>query len=259
MREALRDRSYRSTPLGLETARYYRWKKNEWGAAAETLRDYEAILAKLALFHSDLELRNFAPPVGSERLRECWDHYWGDRSARTRAKVRSVWIDFFEWAVRERGLSGNPARPLAAPKKRDVPTEVFPPSLVERIIGAQTYAADVVGAALVLHYGLRRGGIVNARRRDFDFPRPGAERKARPSLVVPLPRTRGPRRRGYDRRDEHAPGEAHGGDGTPARAPRSPADAAPTRARGYSLDGPVRAARHGRLARALLELQERRD
>jgi hypothetical protein len=56
MREALRDRSYRSTPLGLEVARYYRWKKNEWGATAETLRDYEAILAKLALDHADLDV-----------------------------------------------------------------------------------------------------------------------------------------------------------------------------------------------------------
>ena len=33
------------------------------------LRDYEAILAKLAVF-ADLELDDFAPPVGTERLRE---------------------------------------------------------------------------------------------------------------------------------------------------------------------------------------------
>ncbi len=52
MRDALRDRSYRATPLGLEVARYYRWKKNEWGATDETLRDYEAVLAKLALDHA---------------------------------------------------------------------------------------------------------------------------------------------------------------------------------------------------------------
>jgi len=63
MRQALRDRSYRATPLGLEVARHYRWKKNEWGATAETLRDYEAILAKLALDHADLELSDFEPPV----------------------------------------------------------------------------------------------------------------------------------------------------------------------------------------------------
>jgi site-specific recombinase XerC len=187
MRDALRDRSYRATPLGLEVARYYRWKKNEWGATAETLRDYEAILAKLALFHADLELSDFTPPVGTERLRETWDHFWGERSARTRAKVRSVWVDFFEWAVRERGLHGNPARALAAPKKRDVPTETFPPSLVERVIAAQTYPADVVATTLILRYGLRRGGIVNARRRDFDFERRLLTVHTKGGRIYPLP------------------------------------------------------------------------
>jgi site-specific recombinase XerC len=187
MREALRDRSYRSTPLGLEVARYYRWKKNEWGATADTLRDYEAILAKLALFHADLELADFAPPVGTERLRETWDHVWGERSARTRAKVRSVWIDFFEWAVRERGLHGNPARALAAPKKRDVPTEIFPPSIVEKIISTQTYAADIVGVTLILRYGLRRGGIMNAQRRHFDFERRLLTVHTKGGRIYPLP------------------------------------------------------------------------
>jgi site-specific recombinase XerC len=189
MRDALRDRSYRATPLGLEVARYYRWKKNEWGAAAETLRDYEAVLAKLALFHADLELEDFSPPVGTERLRETWDHFWGERSARTRAKVRSVWIDFFEWAVRERGLHGNPARALAAPRKRDVPTDTFPPSVVERIIGAQTYPADIVAATLILRYGLRRGGIVNVQRRHFDFERRLLTVHTKGGRIYPLPLT----------------------------------------------------------------------
>jgi site-specific recombinase XerC len=187
IRTAIRDRSYRATPLGLEVARYYRWKKNEWGATAETLRDYEAILARLASFHADLELTDFAPPVGTERLRECWDWFWGERSARTRAKVRSVWIDFFEWAVRERGLTGNPARALAAPKKRDVPTEIFPPSVVERIIGAQTYPADIIGVTLILRYGLRRGGIANAQRRHFDLERRLLTVYTKGGRVYPVP------------------------------------------------------------------------
>jgi hypothetical protein len=84
-----------ASPRANQVARYYRWKKNEWGASAETLRDHEAILAKLASFHADLELVDFTPPVGTERLPECWDWFWGERSARPRAKVRSVWIDFF--------------------------------------------------------------------------------------------------------------------------------------------------------------------
>jgi hypothetical protein len=37
------------------------------------MRDYEAILASLALDHADLELSDFAPPVGTERLREFID------------------------------------------------------------------------------------------------------------------------------------------------------------------------------------------
>ena len=187
VREAVKDRSYGATPLGLEVRKYYRWKKNEWGATAETLRDYEAILAKLALFFADLELADFAPPVGTERLRECWDHHWGERSPRTRGKVRSVWIDFFEWAVRERGLVGNPARPLAAPKKRDVATDIFLPSVVERIVGAQTYPADVVGTTLILRYGLRRGGLASVRRRDFDFERQLLTVHTKGGRIYPLP------------------------------------------------------------------------
>ena len=171
MRDAVKDRSYRATPLGLDVARYYRWKKNEWGATAETLRDYEAILARLALYFADLELADFAPPVGTERLRECWDHFWGDRSARTRAKVRSVWVDFFEWGVRERSLHGNPARALSRPKIRDTRIDTFMPSIVSSILAAQAYPADWCLADLVLRYGVRRSGLVNAQPKDFDVER----------------------------------------------------------------------------------------
>lgn len=69
MREAVKDKSYRSTPLGLEVAHFIRWFRNEYGATAETLRDYEAILAKLAIDHADLELAAFEPPGGTTRLR----------------------------------------------------------------------------------------------------------------------------------------------------------------------------------------------
>lgn len=171
IRDAVKDRSYRATPLGLDVARYYRWKKNEWGATADTLRDYEAILARTALFFADLGIDDFAPPIGTERLREAWEHHWGDRSPRTRAKVRSVWIDFFEWAVRERGLHGNPARALSRPKIRDTRIETFQPSVVAGILAAQVYPADWCLADLVVRYGVRRSGLVNAQARDFDVER----------------------------------------------------------------------------------------
>jgi hypothetical protein len=78
MREAVKDKSYRSTPVGLEVAQFIRWFRREFGATAETLRDYEAILAKLALDHADLELHDFEPPAGTTRLREFIDERWGD-------------------------------------------------------------------------------------------------------------------------------------------------------------------------------------
>ena len=59
----MKDKSYRSTPIGLEVAHFMRWFRNEYGATQETLRDYEAILAKLAIDHADLELVDFEPPA----------------------------------------------------------------------------------------------------------------------------------------------------------------------------------------------------
>jgi len=187
IRDALKDRSYRATPLGLEVARYYRWKKNEWGAQPETLRDYEAILARLSLYHPDRELAEFEPPEGTELLRQAWDHHWGDKAARTRAKVRSVWIDFFEWCCNERGMSGNPARRLASPKKRDVPIEVFSHEFVGRVLASQTYIADELGCLLLLKYGLRRGGLSNVQFRHFDHERQTLTVHTKGGRIYPIP------------------------------------------------------------------------
>ena len=79
MREAerMKDKSYRATPIGLEVAHFMRWFRNEYGATPETLRDYEAILAKLALDHADLELGDFEPPAGTTCLREFIDEPLG--------------------------------------------------------------------------------------------------------------------------------------------------------------------------------------
>lgn len=168
MREALRDRSYRSTPLGLEVARYYRWKKNEWGATASTLVDYEAILAKLALDHADLELADLAPPVGTERLREFIEARWGERTPRTRAKVISVLRDFFAWAVRERGLAANPATPIFRPRKRDVARGTFTPADVARLVSSQTRQRDRVALLLLFRLGLRKGELARLQFKHYD-------------------------------------------------------------------------------------------
>lgn len=187
MRDALKDRSYRATPLGLEVARYYRWKKNEWGAEESTLRDYEAILARLCEHFADLELADFAPPVGTERLREALDHFWGDAAPRTRNKVRSVWIDFFEWCVRERGLHGNPGRAIARSKTRDTEKELFGENIIERALAANPYEADWIGLTLILRYAMRRGGVANVQMKHFDWDRRLLTVHTKGGRIHPLP------------------------------------------------------------------------
>lgn len=189
MREALKDRAYRATPLGLEVARYYRWKRNEWGATESTLRDYEAILARLCLDHADLELLDFEPPVGTERLREFWDRHWSDRSPRTRAKVLSVLRDFFAWGVRERNLHGDPTTPIRAPKKRGVERQTVGAATVLRLIAAQTRMRDRIALLLLFRLGLRKSELAHVQFKDFSYAgrRLRIYGKGGTNILVPVP------------------------------------------------------------------------
>jgi integrase/recombinase XerC len=171
MREAVKDKSYRSTPVGLEVAHFIRWFRNEYGATTETLRDYEAILAKLAIDHADLELSDFEPPGGTTRLREFIDERWGDAAPRTRKKVRAVLMSFFKWAQAEFKLHGNPVVPIRSPRLRDVERELFSAEDVARIVSVQPELRDRVALKLLFLMGLRKGELAATRYRDFDLGR----------------------------------------------------------------------------------------
>jgi integrase len=171
MREAVKDKSYRSTPVGLEVAHFIRWFRNEYGATDETLRDYEAILAKLAIDHADLELAAFEPPTGTTRLREFIDERWGDAAPRTRKKVRAVLMSFFKWSQAEFKLQGNPVVPIRSPRLRDVERELFSADDVVRIVAAQPELRDRVALKLLFLMGLRKGELAATRYRDFDLGR----------------------------------------------------------------------------------------
>ena len=84
LRAAMRDRSYRATPVGELVGRYVRWLRNEWGATESTVRDYEAVLARMSLTLADREPLT----VTVDDLRDVID-LWADREARTRGKVTS--------------------------------------------------------------------------------------------------------------------------------------------------------------------------
>jgi integrase/recombinase XerC len=187
IREAVKDKSYRSTPLGLEVAHFIRWFRNEYGATTATLRDYEAILGKLALDHADLELADFEPPVGTVRLREFIDTRWGDAAARTRKKVRAVLMSFFRWAQGEFKLQGNPVVPIRSPRLRDIERPLFDRDVVERIIAAQPELRDRVALKLLFLIGIRKGSLAQLRLKDFDLGRRRVRVRTKGGKVRNLP------------------------------------------------------------------------
>ena len=111
MRAAVKDKSYRATPVGLLVGRYLRWFRNEWGATATTLRDYEAVLARMSLTLAD----KGPLQVTVDDLREVID-LWANREARTRAKVTSVVRAFWSWAEEHDQVPFSPAAKLRRPR-----------------------------------------------------------------------------------------------------------------------------------------------
>jgi hypothetical protein len=105
MREAVKDKSYRATPVGVLVGRYIRWFRNEWGATAATIRDYEAVLARMSLTLADKDPLE----VTVDDLRDVID-LWADREARTRAKVTSVIRAFWTWAEEQDQVPFSPPR-----------------------------------------------------------------------------------------------------------------------------------------------------
>lgn len=171
MRSAVKDKTYRGTRLGLEVGQYMRHLKNEFGATESTLRDYEAILAKLALGHADLELANFEPPEGTQLLRQFIDDRWGEAAPRTRKKVRAVLMSFFRWANGEFKLRGNPVEAIKAPRLRDVERELFTEAHAELLVASQDSQSHRVALQVLFGLALRKNELRLIQFKHFDLGR----------------------------------------------------------------------------------------
>lgn len=171
MREAVKDKSYRAYPLGGEWAAFMRWGRGSWTAA--TYRDYESCGDKLARHFVDLELRDFEPPVGTERLEEFLDALWGERAPGTYNKNLTILIQFFKWAALKGKLHGDPTLPLRRRKRRQVHREVFSSDHTLAIIangpadGKYLYR-DRVALRLLLEWGIRKGALRAVQYKHFD-------------------------------------------------------------------------------------------
>jgi len=169
VREATRDKSYRAFPLGQEAGRYLRAKRKR--LTADSYRDYEACLDKLARHFTDLHIGDFEPPVGTERLEEFLDHQWGHREPRTYNKNHSILADFFRFQVLRGSLHGNPMLPVERAKARGVHREVFSADQRLAIFAANGSQPDITALRLLLTYGLRKGTLQRVQFRHFDFSR----------------------------------------------------------------------------------------
>jgi Phage integrase, N-terminal SAM-like domain len=138
IREAVKDKSYRSTPLGQLVGRYLRWFRNEYGATESTIRDYEAILARMSLLLAD---RN-PLEVSTEDLREVIDT-WAMRHARTRAKVTSVIRAFWVWAEDEGHIPFSPASKIRRPRAPQRQLRCFLPTSMTFCLAARGTRATV--------------------------------------------------------------------------------------------------------------------
>src|SRR3954452_6357586 len=183
MRQAVKDKSYRGTPVGVLVGRYIRWFRNEWGATATTIRDYEAVLARMALTLADKDPLE----VTVDDLREVID-LWADREARTRAKVTSVIRAFWSWAEEQDQVPFSPAAKLRRPRAPRKAAPLLPQSADARLLNAAETARDRVGLLLLLDLGIRRSELTGVRPRDIDLGRRqiAVFGKGQKSRVIPL-------------------------------------------------------------------------
>jgi site-specific recombinase XerC len=169
MREATRDKSYQLLPLGADAAAYLRVKRKRLTDAS--YRDYESGLDKLARYFADLQLEDFEPPVGTERLEEFLDAQWGAGAPRTYNKNLSIVRDFFKWAILRGHLHGDPTLAIERARKRDVYRTTFNQSQRRAIIAQQDELRDRIALRLLLDYGLRKGALQRIQFKHFDHVR----------------------------------------------------------------------------------------
>lgn len=173
MRDRVKDKSYRAYPMGQRAGEYLRWKRGRLTPAS--YRDYEAFLDKLAREFPDLEISDFEPPVGTQRLEEFFDARWGDKAPRTYNKNLSVANDFFKWAVLKGYLHGDPSLPIQRHKRRDVHREIFRSDDRSRILADGPsnlhFRRDRIALRLLIQYGIRKGALQAIQFRHFDASR----------------------------------------------------------------------------------------
>jgi site-specific recombinase XerC len=169
IREAVRDKSYQLTPIGADAAGYLRAKRKR--LTDSSYRDYESCLDKLARHSLDLQIEDFEPPTGTERIEEFLDALWGSGAPRTYNKNLSIIKDFFRFQIVRGRLHGDPTLLIERARSRQVYRTTFSTEQRHAIISEQSELCDRIALRLLLDYGLRKGALKAVQFKHFDHQR----------------------------------------------------------------------------------------
>lgn len=169
IRDALKDKSYQLTPVGAEAGSYLRAKRKR--LTDSSYRDYECGLDKLARHFPDLQIEDFEPPAGTERLEEFLDALWGDAAPRTYNKNLSIVKDFFRFQIMRGRLHGDPTLVIERARSRQVYRTTFTGDQRRAIVAEQESRRDRICVRLLLDYGLRKGALCAVQIKHFDHQR----------------------------------------------------------------------------------------
>lgn len=166
IRQSLKDKRYRATALGALVGRYIRWFRNERGAEQSSVRDYEAVLARMAITLADKD----PIEITIDDLRNVVD-LWAAQEPRTRAKVTSILRAFWEWAEEESYVPISPAHRLRRPKAPKKTPRLLQIGTDTKLLAGATSARDRAAILMLLDCGIRRGELAGIRVRDIDIAR----------------------------------------------------------------------------------------
>lgn len=170
--DAVKDKSYRRSPVGQQVGRFLRALR--WEDKSDATRDsYETTLARLAVDHDDFPgLHGFCTPVGTEYLREFLDRHWADSAPATRANRLAAVRSCFQWALAERVVPWDPSAPIKSPgRRRRSDRQAYPQHLVHQLVAAQPSLRDQCAVQLVARLGLRKNELRLLRVGEIDLAR----------------------------------------------------------------------------------------
>jgi hypothetical protein len=129
------------------------------------------VLDKLARYFADLELEDFEPPVGTERLEEFLDAQWGAGAPRTYNKNLSIVKRLLQVPGPARPLHGDPTLAIERARKRDVYRTTFTTDQRRAIIAEPGGPARPDRAAAAARLRAPQGRAAAVQFKHFDHVR----------------------------------------------------------------------------------------